>query len=70
MVRCSLIHPLSSVYHYFLPIDSASVASQDHYDFGMRAIKAVLVMAGQKKRHIQIRYVALCFFELSQSDKN
>lgn len=24
--------------------------NKDHYDFGMRSIKSVLVMAGQKKR--------------------
>ena len=39
---------------YLYNLSHSQLSQQDHYDFGMRAIKAVLLMAGEIKRsHIK-----------------
>ena len=35
---------------YLYNLSNSQLSQQDHYDFGMRAIKAVLLMAGEIKR--------------------
>jgi hypothetical protein len=35
---------------YLYNLSQSQLSQQDHYDFGMRAIKAVLLMAGEIKR--------------------
>lgn len=52
---------------YLYNLSHRQLSQQDHYDFGMRAIKAVLLMAGEIKRsheknpHLTDEQSEVCF---------
>ncbi|MEE6473764.1 hypothetical protein FKM82_010164 [Ascaphus truei] len=50
--------PLSGKLVNLYQLASKQLSQQNHYDFGMRAFKTVLLMAGQKKQELESRKIA------------